>query len=68
MDKSESDIEGGQRPSSIPHWRLVLHQGLVTPEIAAWHYDGSGTEEDPYIVTWIDNDPRNPMLFSKVKK
>lgn len=28
----------------------------------------SGTEEDPYIVTWIDNDPRNPMMYSSAKK
>jgi hypothetical protein len=39
--------------------------GLITPEVLKWNYDGSGTEDDPYVVNWIDNDPRNPMLFSK---
>ena len=31
-------------------------------------YDGEGSEESPYVVTWIENDPRNPMLFAKSKK
>ncbi|OCL12678.1 major facilitator superfamily protein [Glonium stellatum] len=39
--------------------------GVTTPEILRWEYDGSGTEENPYIVDWIDNDPRNPMHFSE---
>jgi hypothetical protein len=43
---------------------MILHQGITTPEIDSWHYEGEGTEEDPYQVTWIDNDPRNPMEFS----
>ncbi|KAI9713890.1 MAG: hypothetical protein M1820_000620 [Bogoriella megaspora] len=65
---AESASVAGKGPGSIPHWRLVFDQGLVTPEVQKWQYDGEGTEESPYVVTWIDNDPRNPMLFSKVKK
>ncbi|TKA73486.1 hypothetical protein B0A49_04210, partial [Cryomyces minteri] len=68
MEKDGADIESGRGPQTTPHWKLVLDQGLITPEVVRWHYDGSGTEEDPYVVTWIDNDPRNPMNFSKVKK
>jgi hypothetical protein len=67
MEKSK-DVEAGKGPSSIPHWRLVWDQGLVTDEVMNWHYPGSGTDEDPYVVNWITNDPRNPMLFSKTKK
>lgn len=67
MEK-DTDVESGKGPQSIPHWRLVFDQGLVTPEVMNWKYPGSGTEEDPYVVNWIDNDPRNPMLFSKFKK
>lgn len=52
-------------PTKIPYWRLVLDQGVVTQEIIDYPYSGSGTEEDPYAVTWIPNDPRNPMLFSQ---
>lgn len=51
------------RPRGIPYWRLLTDQGVLTPEIIDYPYVGSGTENDPYIVEWIPNDPRNPMLF-----
>ncbi|KAJ5901887.1 hypothetical protein N7495_002415 [Penicillium taxi] len=62
-DKIESTA-----PSTIPYWRLVSDQGVVTQEVIDFPYAGSGTDEDPYAVTWIPNDPRNPMLFSEKKK
>lgn len=64
---SEKDVESG-KPTKIPYFRQVFDQAGVTPEVERWHYDGSGTEEDPYVVGWIDNDPRNPMLYSASKK
>lgn len=54
--------------TKIPYWRLVFDQRVVTQEIIDYPYPGAGTEENPYAVTWIPNDPRNPMLFSPVKK
>ncbi|KAJ5291193.1 hypothetical protein N7478_000444 [Penicillium angulare] len=54
--------------TKIPFWRLVVDQGVVTQEIIDHAYPGSGTEDDPYAVTWIEQDPRNPMLFSETKK
>ncbi|OTA54163.1 MFS general substrate transporter [Hypoxylon sp. EC38] len=52
----------------IPYWRLVIDQAGVTPEVADFPYEGSGTEADPYIVTWIPDDPRNPMNFSAFRR
>ncbi|ENI07417.1 hypothetical protein COCC4DRAFT_131826 [Bipolaris maydis ATCC 48331] len=52
----------------IPHWKMILEPGFVTREIAEWSYRGAGTTEDPYIVEWIENDPRNPMEWSSVHK
>ncbi|KAJ9663758.1 hypothetical protein H2201_005479 [Coniosporium apollinis] len=64
MEKRDgADAEAG-RTTPIPYWKIVADQKVVTPEIVNWHYKGSGTEDDPYLVEWIDNDPRNPMLFS----
>lgn len=60
--------DGESAPTKIPHYRQVLDRAGVTPEVERWEYDGSGTEEDPYIVTWIDQDPRNPMMYSTAKK
>ncbi|KAJ4301842.1 hypothetical protein N0V90_003938 [Kalmusia sp. IMI 367209] len=66
MEKRHVDPESGHE--GIPHWKLILEQGVVTHEIAIHEYDGSGTEEDPYVVEWIPNDPRNPMTWSQTKK
>jgi hypothetical protein len=64
---AEKDVESG-RPSKIPHFRQVYDQAGVTPEVQKHDYEGSGTEDDPYVVGWIENDPRNPMLYSTAKK
>ncbi|KAF1956055.1 benomyl/methotrexate resistance protein [Byssothecium circinans] len=71
MEKSQPerqnvDPESGRQ--GIPHFKLLLEQGTVTDEIVKWQYEGSGTEEDPYVVEWIENDPRNPMTWGKTKK
>lgn len=29
-------------------------------EILHYHYEGSGTEKDPFLVTWTDDDDENP--------
>lgn len=54
------DVESGRE--GISHWEMILDQGVTTKEIENWDYEGEGTEEDPYVVEWIDNDPRNPMV------
>ncbi|KAK4635324.1 Major facilitator superfamily multidrug transporter [Fulvia fulva] len=66
-----ADMEGGKpagKPGSIPHKRQVMDKAGITPEVQNWNYEGSGTQEDPYVVVWIENDPRNPMLYSETKK
>ncbi|KAJ6120857.1 hypothetical protein N7523_005137 [Penicillium sp. IBT 18751x] len=55
-------------PTKISYFRLVFDQGVVTQEIIDHPYPGSGTEDDPYAVTWLPDDPRNPMNFSEFKK
>lgn len=65
---AEKDDLESPRPTRIPHFRQVIDQAGITPEVQAWEYEGSGTEEDPYIVQWIDDDPRNPMSYSPLKK
>jgi multidrug resistance protein len=62
--------DGGEAtlPSTIPFWRLVFDQKVVTEEILRFPYTGSGTEDDPHAVVWIPADPRNPMNFRPMKK
>lgn len=62
--------------TKVPYWRVVTDQGVftltdqgvVTQEVIDYQYPGAGTDDKPYSVTWISNDPRNPMLFGQFKK
>ena len=47
----ESGSTSGKGPQSVSHWRLVIDQALITPEVQNWNYNGSGTDEDPYVST-----------------
>ena len=58
----------GKLPDHVPHWRLVIDQARITSAVAAHKYDGDGTEESPYIVTWIIDDPGNPLEFHQSRK
>jgi len=55
-------------PTRISHWRQVWHSASITQAVLDYEYDGSGTESDPYAVTWTDSDPRNPMLYSALQR
>ncbi|KAI0123477.1 major facilitator superfamily domain-containing protein [Xylariales sp. AK1849] len=66
-EKKGDDIEGA-KSSRIPYWRMVFDQAGVTQNVIDHPYPGSGTQEDPYLVQWIPNDPRNPMGFSMATK
>jgi hypothetical protein len=65
----ESDIEAqALRQKRASHWQLVIDQTHVTPEVLNWPYKGAGTEQDPYVVEYITNDRRNPLLIPHWKK
>lgn len=66
----EKDIEPGNGggPKRIPYWKLLTDQGVLNSDIINHHYEGVGTDEDPYVVTWIDQDPRNPFEWSNLRK
>jgi multidrug resistance protein len=67
---SLSDIESQKTMlnEKISHWRLVRDPTLVTDRVLNYHYRGSGTDNDPYLVEFIPQDPRNPMHFPQWKK
>lgn len=54
--------------SQIPFWHQIWNSIGITPEVRNWKYNGSGTQDDPYIVTWIDQDPRDPMRYSALTR
>ncbi len=65
---TEVDTQSISRAKFPPHWHVVASHALVTPAVLHHHYNGSGTKEDPYVVEFIPNDPRDPMNFSMGKK
>ena len=58
----------GSASKTLPHYRLVLSQTLVTDDVVQHVYPGSGTASDPHIVDWIPGDARNPMTMAKGMK
>lgn len=66
-EKRDQPLEAVE-PKRISYWRKIVDQAGITPEVENHPYRGSGTEEDPYLISWIPHDPRNPMLFSVFTK
>jgi multidrug resistance protein len=67
--RNHNDIEAQKhKQQPAKHWQLVFDQTHVTPEVLNHRYPGSGTHDDPYVVEYIHNDRRNPMLFPMWKK
>ena len=52
------------KPTRIPWARILTSQGTVTPEMTTYPYRGSGTDHEPYEITFLDKDPRDPMQFA----
>ncbi|BDD57581.1 hypothetical protein MPDQ_007786 [Monascus purpureus] len=67
-DTEDVEAKSGPVASLVTYWRYMLDQPLITPAVLGWDYQGSGSEADPYVVTWIDSDPRNPMDLSSMMK
>ncbi|PLB46347.1 MFS general substrate transporter [Aspergillus steynii IBT 23096] len=60
----------GEAPQSTktPLWRLIFDQGAVTQPVIDHAYEGAGTDKDPFVVNWLENDPRDPMKYSAVAR
>lgn len=65
---TDVDAASQSKIKRASHWQLVSSHALLTPAVLNHEYNGSGTEEDPYRVEFIPNDPRDPMGFAMWKK
>ncbi|EGR52428.1 uncharacterized protein TRIREDRAFT_54972 [Trichoderma reesei QM6a] len=54
--------------SHISYSRFILDQPLITPAVLSQKYEGLGTSSSPYLVTWIEHDPRNAREWSQGRK
>lgn len=57
-----------QNATQLSHFAQVFSQADITQDVEAFEFKGSGTEQDPYIVDWTEQDPINLMLYSKAKR
>lgn len=55
-------------PQKISFWRLMTDHQVITQDILEYDYPGSGQKNDPFVVSWLQDDPRNPMQFNMAKK
>ncbi|EXJ82081.1 hypothetical protein A1O1_08150 [Capronia coronata CBS 617.96] len=65
---AEKDGLEDRGPKPLPLYRLVIDQARLTPEVINYPYRGAGTHEDPYIVTYIPNDPGNPFTWTSTMR
>lgn len=46
-------------------WRRFVTSGDA---VLNHSYSGKGTEEEPYVVDWLEDDPENPMTWGQKYK
>lgn len=52
----------------ISHWDLIFRPGGVDESVVNHNYAGHGTPESPFVVDFLPDDARNPLMFPKWKK
>ncbi|KAI0846229.1 MFS general substrate transporter [Daldinia vernicosa] len=62
------DVEAQKPSEKLSYWHRQFDLPGVTPAVTEWKYRGSGTADDPFIVDFLPEDPKNPMKFSTTKK
>lgn len=68
MATQSKDLESQSGSNKLSHLRMVFDQARITPAVENWKYAGAGTEEEPFVVEWIENDPGNPLHWNNAKK
>lgn len=63
-----NDLESNKPRQGMSYYQRQFDQAGVTEAVLAWNYSGAGTEENPYVVDFLPDDPKNPMAFSQRKK
>ncbi|KAI1465058.1 MFS general substrate transporter [Daldinia caldariorum] len=67
-EQTHRDVEAQDPSKKLSYWHRQFDLAGITPAVRAWRYKGSGTAEDPFIVDFLPEDPKNPMKFSVWKK
>ncbi|KAI2470562.1 polyamine transporter 1 [Annulohypoxylon bovei var. microspora] len=62
------DVESQNLRSELSYFERQFDLAAISPAVKSWRYRGEGTVDEPYIVDFLPNDPKNPMKFSEKKK
>lgn len=69
MSTSETtSIDSSHEISPPSLFRFVITRSFLDGEIIDHNYHGKGTVEEPYIVSWLPNDTRNPFNFGPSRR
>lgn len=68
QQRNNSDTTLHEVPQPVSHWHLLSPRGVVTPDVLNASYEGSGTENSPYLINFIDRDPGDPKQYPSWKK
>ncbi|KAJ4117488.1 hypothetical protein NW768_010851 [Fusarium equiseti] len=69
-DTAADDMEAQPSNNSIYHRvsNYLGHQNVSAKTLLEQKYPGNGTQESPFLITFLPNDPQNPMTFPLWKK
>ncbi|KAK5069776.1 hypothetical protein LTR64_008040 [Lithohypha guttulata] len=73
LARSDTQSQDSDKTLSLQHeqvsyWRLLSPRGVVTDRILHEHYEGEGTEEHPYTISFLENDPGDPKELPQWRK
>ncbi|KAM5356928.1 hypothetical protein ACJ41O_003574 [Fusarium nematophilum] len=70
ISTDDETLHEPQAPSPQPRslFNLLLDRARIDDAVLNYQYPGSGTAEDPFIVSWIPDDTGNPFNWSKLAR
>ncbi|KAI2609141.1 major facilitator superfamily transporter [Hypoxylon sp. NC1633] len=68
MTEPERDVESQRSGKELSYIHRQFDQAGVTSAVMDSLYKGSGTIDDPFIVDFLPDDPKDPMKFPMSKK
>ncbi|KAJ5287136.1 hypothetical protein N7478_002822 [Penicillium angulare] len=68
-NESSQELKNFQRPPRRMSWLdYLLFRTPLADDVCNHDYSGKGTDNDPYIIDFLDNDPQDGMNFSNGRK
>lgn len=69
-----SEAERTPQTSLVDYQKWTRRKNPWTPQVTSFKeiveekYEGEGTEESPFLISWLADDPENPLMLSTLRK